>query len=88
MDILFSWCGRQESAVSASGASAGRRNTGRFFSEKMNLRKPYFSREPACNYEVLATIYDKTKKETSNEISFFVVRSTGIEPAWSYPQDP
>ena len=58
------------------------------------LRLPYFSRvrrtksdgiakcngaSAAYNYAVRATIYDKTKKETSNEISFFVVRSTGIE---------
>ena len=48
--------------------------------EKVDRRMPYFSREPTCNYELRATIYDKTKKETSKEISFFVVRSTGIEP--------
>ena len=31
-----------------------------------------------------ATVYNKTKKETSNEISFFVVRSQGIEDIRRY----
>ena len=45
---------------------------------------PYFSRDPAYTYAARATIYDKTKKEISNEISFFVVRSTGIEDIRRY----
>ena len=39
-----------------------------------------FSREPAYNYAVRATIYDKTKIGCSHEHPIFVVRSTGIEP--------
>ena len=63
------------------GRASKRRQASCFF---QTFNYGCFSRAPAYNYAVRATIYDKTKKETSNEISFFVVRSTGIEAVFEW----
>ena len=65
---------------SASGAlSAGRRNADCLRIKKHIAVCGRFSHDPACNYAVRATIYDKTKIGCPFGHPIFVVRSTGIE---------
>ena len=76
------WCGRKERKRRNSEKRASRNlpfpqaeprqgvEIRDVFSEKMNLRKPYFSREPAYNYTVRATIYHITKIGCPMDILF------------------
>ena len=83
----------RSTGIALLAARPGETSAGRFswlilLSETRTLRSQQLASRQvpptlnSCRY------FGITKKETPFGISFFVVRSTGIEPAWSYPQDP